>query len=366
MGILFGKKKRKNSQARSSRISLTRFIGPGLTGAAILATLVTVFSGQIDLSKLDVLRGTVGIDQPSTNADVQPIDLKQLGQKSPDRIRVATFNIQRFDDKKSAQRDVMEALAQVIAQFDVVAIQGVQSVEMTPIRVLIEILNASGGRYDATVSAPLGREAYKESYAFVWDESRVRLTQEAYVVQDPSERMPREPMVASFEARSGNPDGRRPFRFTLINVHTSPDLVADNAIENEMDVLDDVFVRVRQYDYQTTGEEDCILLGDLNVDANHLRELGQIPGVETIAPNLKTNTLRTENHDHILIDRDMTREFTGRYGLVDLQQYFGINEEQSLMISDHMPVWAEFSAYESPHPETAKSDNMAIQPQLVR
>jgi endonuclease/exonuclease/phosphatase family metal-dependent hydrolase len=254
----------------------------------------------------------------------------------------------------------------LVAQFDVVAIQEVQSAEMTPIRVLIDILRASGGRYNATVSERLGRDTYKESYAFVWDESRIRLTQEAYVVQDPSERMPREPMVASFEARSGTPDGRRPFRFTLINVHTSPSLVAENAIENEMDVLDDVFIRVREYDYQTSGEEDCILLGDLNVDANHLRELGEIPGIQTIAPNLKTNTRGTKTYDHILIDRNMTREFTGRYGVIDLQQHFGISEEQALMISDHQPLWAEFSAYESPMVNSAQSNSVTVEPQVIR
>jgi endonuclease/exonuclease/phosphatase family metal-dependent hydrolase len=367
MGILFGKKRRRTgSRSRSSRISLTRFIGPGITGAAIVGTLSAVITGQVDLSSLDILRGTVGIETESTTADVRPVDLKQLGQKSPDTIRVATFNIQRFGDKKSQQREVMESLAHLIAQFDVVAIQEVQSAEMTPIRVLVDILRASGGRYSATVSERLGRDTYKESYAFVWDETRVRMTQEAYVVQDPNERMPREPMVASFEARSGTPDGRHPFRFTLINVHTSPALVAESAIENELNVLDDVFVRVREYDYQTTGEEDCIMLGDLNVDANNLRELGQIPGVQTIAPNLKTNTRRTKTYDHILIDRNFTREFTGRYGLIDLQQYFGIDEEQALTISDHMPLWAEFSAYESPAPTTSQSNNFATEPQVIR
>jgi deoxyribonuclease-1-like protein len=373
MGILFGKKRSRSgsssgSSSGSTGISLTRFIGPGLTGAGIVATLMAIFTGRVNLSSLDILRGTEGIESDSTTVGVRPVDLNPIGQKSRETIRVATFNIQSFDESKAADQNIMGSLAQIVSQFDVVAIQEVRSKDMKPIYALIDMLRASGANYAAIGSQPLGNSTttHEESYAYLWDESRIRLTQDAYVLQDPGDRMPREPMVASFEARAGSADGRRPFRFTLINVHTSPDGVAESAIENEMDVLDDVFVRVREYDYQTNGEEDCILLGDLNVDTNQLRQLGQIPGVMTIAPKLKTNTGRTKTFDHILIDRNMTTEFTGSYGVIDFQQEFKVDEEHALRISDHLPLWAEFSAYESPPPPTAKSNNVATEPQVIR
>ena len=253
-------------------------------------------------------------------------------------------------------------LARVVSQFDVVAIQEVRGGDSTPIQLLIDLLRASGGRYAATVSEPIGRTSQTESYAYVWDESRVRMVpQSAYVVQDSADRMHREPMVASFETRVGSGDGRLPFRFTLINAHTSPSEVAASAIGNEMNVLDDVFVRVRQYDFETTGEEDCIMLGDLNVDTAGLRELGQIPGVESIAGDTKTNTRRSKTYDHILIDRQMTREYTGRFGVIDFQTDFGLTEEQAIMVSDHQPLWAEFSAYELPG-----FNSVASGPQVIR
>ncbi len=345
---------------------MARFIGPGLSGLGIIGALIGVLTGQIDLSTFDVLRGTNSVDDGPLATDVRPVNLKQFSQKPRDTIRIATFNVQRFGDKKSENRPVMDALAQIMVQFDVIAIQEIQSADMAPIRVLVDTINGSGGQYAATVSDRLGRDTYTESYAFVWDESRVRLTTAAYVVQDPSERMPREPMVGSFEARAGTADGRLPFRFTLINVHTTPDGVADSALENELDVLDDVFVRVREYDYGLTGEEDCILLGNLNVDAGHLRQLGMIPNIRSVAGNLKTNTRRTKTYDHILIDQNMTREFTGQFGVLDLQTFLGISEEQALMISDHMPLWAEFSAYEAPTGNYSQTNNVATEPQVVR
>ncbi len=190
----------------------------------------------------------------------------------------------------------------------------------------------------------------------MWDATRIQFIEgSAYLVQDQADRMHREPMVASFESRVGLADGRRPFRFTLINAHTSPTEVETSAIANEMNVLDDVFVRVRQYDYQTTGEEDCIMLGDLNVDTKGLRELGQIPNIVSIAGDSLTNTLRTETLDHILLDQTLTREYTGRFGLIDFQRDLGLSQEKALQISDHLPLWAEFSTYEMPRFEPVAS-----------
>jgi endonuclease/exonuclease/phosphatase family metal-dependent hydrolase len=285
---------------------------------------------------------------------VQPVNLEQLGPKSNETIRIATFNIQVFGEKKSLTRmvngvDVMGTLARIVASFDVVAIQEVRGGDAMAIRRLVDLINASGGNYTATLSAPIGRTSQTESYAYVWDRSRIMLTPDsAYVVQDGADRMHREPMVATFQTRAVSTDGRMPFSFTLINAHTDPDEVTAAATSNEISVLDDVFVRVRQYEYESSGEEDCILLGDLNVDRRGLGELLQIPHMLSIAADMPTNTRGTKTYDHIMIDRNMTREFTGRFGVFDLKNELGLTEEQALLLSDHMPVWAEFTAYEMP------------------
>lgn len=378
MGLLFGRKKRRSKRASdSSGFSLMRFFGPGISVGGIVAVAFMLFTGRIDLSALDVLRGTKdsteaeqGLAYQATNhplsnvqrPDIQPVNLQALGQKSDETIRIATFNIQIFGKKKSSDRNVMAIIARVVSQFDVVAIQEVRGGDATPIQLLIDLIRASGGRYAATVSEPIGRTSQTESYAYVWDAARIQLVpQSAYVVQDSSDRMHREPMVASFETRVGSGDGRKAFRFTLINAHTSPSEVAASAIDNEMNVLDDVFVRVRQYDFEMTGEDDCIMLGDLNVDTAGLRELGQIPGIESIGGDIRTNTRRTKTYDHILIDRNMTREYTGRFGVVDFQRDFGLTEEQAIMVSDHQPLWAEFSAFEMP-----SFNPIASGPQVIR
>jgi endonuclease/exonuclease/phosphatase family metal-dependent hydrolase len=358
MGLLTGRR-RQSSLKRLviGRLPLLRLLGPGTTLVGILALLFSLVTGRVDLRTLEQWIGSDRSEQPADSA-IQPVNLKNLGQKSADTIRIATFNIKVFGKDKSSNNEVMNAIAQIVAQFDVVAIQEVRGGDAVPIQRLVDKLNASGARYTATVSLPIGRTSQTESYAFVWDENRVQLVPRSdYLVMDTSDRMHREPMVASFQVRTGTSDGRVPFRFTLINAHTSPREVVASAIANEMDVLDDVFVSVRQFDHQQTGEEDFILLGDLNVDPGGLRELGQIPGIVSIAGDIKTNTLRTKTYDHILIDQQTTREFTGRFGVLDLQADFGLSEEQAIQISDHLPLWAEFSAYEMPGFQPVASSN---------
>lgn len=363
MGGVPGRNLAKGIQTTIVGSSLMRFLGPMLTGAGLLATLAMLLTGQIDLSQLDLLtRGGDAADTTAVSATIKPVNLQSLGQKSSETIRIATFNIQTFDKTKASDAEVMPILAQVISQFDVVAIQEVQGGDSEPIQALVDLLRASGAYYSATVSEPIGRMSQTESYAYIWDETRIQfVNQSAYLVQDQADRMHREPMVASFESRAGLADGRRPFRFTLINAHTSSSEVDASAIADEMNVLDDVFVRVRDYDYKMTGEEDCIMLGDLNVDTVGLRELGQIPNIISIAGDLKTNTLRTETFDHILIDRTMTREFTGRFGQIDFVLDLELSQEQALRVSDHLSLWAEFSAYEMPRFEA-----VANQPQGFR
>jgi endonuclease/exonuclease/phosphatase family metal-dependent hydrolase len=365
MGLIFGRSgRRSRSRGRRSvlnKLPMMRWVGPGTTLAGILATIVGLLTGKIDLSSLDTIAGRR--DEASVAA--APVSLEQLGQRSDETIRIATFNIQVFGEKKSTSRlvdgvDILGTLAKIVSRFDVVAIQEVRGGDAAPIERLINLVNRSGGNYTGIVSQPIGRTSQTECYAYVWDRSRIQMFPgSAYVVQDGADRMHREPMVASFQTRAVAVDGRMPFSFTLINAHTDPDEVSGSSPENEINVLDDVFVRVRAYEYQSSGEEDCILLGDLNVDKQGLGELLQIPSMISVAGDMVTNTRRTKTYDHLLIDYGMTREYTGRFGVLDLQDDLGLTEQQALRISDHMPVWAEFTAFEMPRYEATAARGAA-------
>ena len=359
MGKFFGRKRRSRPRSVSTNLPFVRFIGPVVSIAGFMAVLGLVVTGRVDFASFDLRQSNT--EQELSGVAIGPVSLAPLMEKSAESITIATFNVQGFGTAKSADKGVLSVIASVLSRFDVVAIQELEDGNASAVQLLVEQLESAGGQYAYTVSEPVGRKSKTCSYAYVWDKNRVQFVPgSAYVVQDSADRMRFEPMVASFEARVGTADGRRPFRFTLINVHTSSADVAPSAVANEMNVLDDVFVRVRQYDYESTGEEDCILLGDLNVDTAGLQELGQIPNIESIAGDTKTDTVRISTLDHLLIDRTMTREYTGRYGVVDLQREFGLSQEQALSISDHMPLWAEFSVHEVPRFDAVATGSGAV------
>lgn len=358
MVFSIGRKQRPGSSV-TSKLPFAKFLGPIACLGAVTAGGILAISGRLELSSLAMFRGSIELSSSAdSTTNITPVKLN-LGQKSLTNIRIATFSIQDFGKQKAADINVMRVLTNIISQFDVVAVQEIQGGDPVPIEALVNSLRNSGACYNATVSQPIGQGSQAESYAFLWDDTRIQLVPDsAYVVQDTADRMDHEPMVASFETRVGTADGRRPFRFTLINAHASPTKAA--AVGNEMDVLDDVYVRVRQYDYETNGEKDCILLGNLNVDAAGLNELGQIPGVQSIAGETKTNTFSNARQDHIIIDARMTREYSGRSGVLSMVDQFGLTEEQALQVSDHQPLWGEFSIYEVPNFDSLGSQSQGV------
>src|SRR3972149_2982353 len=127
----------------------------------------------------------------------------------------------------------------------------------------------------------LGPSKSKEQYAFIYDTTAVEVNRQSiYTVNDPQDLLHREPLVALFRVRG--PASDQAFTFVLANVHTDPD-----EVDEEVDTLADVYHAVRQ---SSGGEDDVIILGDLNVDDRHLGRAGQIPGVRPIVTRVFTNT----------------------------------------------------------------------------
>ena len=94
------------------------------------------------------------------------------------------------------------------------------------------------------------------------------------------------------------------------------------------------------------GEDDIILLGDLESDDQHLGQLGKLFGVAALVSGIPTTTRGANLLDNILLDRRATCEFTGRVEVVDMMREFELTMPGAQEVSDHLPVWAEFSVFE--------------------
>lgn len=255
-----------------------------------------------------------------------------------EHIRIASFHVRAFGAKKTDKPPVIEVLVETVRRFDIVAIQGIRGDNRRLVAALVDRVNDNGRRYDFLIGAPAGRTQAKEQAAFLFDSTTVQVDRLAcYTVVDPQGLFERPPLVGSFRVRQVAPE--RAFTFTLINVHTNP-----NDVGTELDALAAVYRQVRR---ARRGEDDIILLGDLNANERQLAGLGRIPGIRCAISRASTHTPGTRQYDNILFSSPATTEFTGRAGLFDVMREFNLTTQQTLEISDHLPVWAEFSAHET-------------------
>jgi endonuclease/exonuclease/phosphatase family metal-dependent hydrolase len=261
--------------------------------------------------------------------------------KVGETIRVASFNIQVFGTDKLSDPRVVAILARIIRQFDVVAVQEIRSQEQDLMARFVEIVNSEGRSYNYVIGPRLGNSDSKEQYAFIFDQATVEIEpSQLYTLTDPDNLLHREPLVGWFRARGPAPS--QAFTFSLVNIHTDPDVAAE-----ELDLMDDVLFTVRD---DGREEDDVILLGDFNADDQHLGELAAISGIQAAIVGAPTNTRKTKQYDNLVFHTTATKEYTGRSGVFDFMREYNLTLDDALLVSDHLPVWAEFTVFEGGQP----------------
>ncbi len=289
--------------------------------------------GGIESVKLVPLAGR-GVESADDSADVPPAPARAT-------IRIATFDVDGLDETKLANHTVSDTLVRVLPHFDVIALQGIRSKSRGLLVHLVEQVNATGRSYDFATDAAALRDGPAQYNAVLFDRASVELDRSTvHFVGDPTGSFRYKPLVAAFRVRG--PIAAEAFTFTLIDVQTDPKRVAA-----EVDLLAAVFRAVRD---DGRNEDDIILLGDLEVDHRHLGQLGRVPNLTAAVTAAPTTTRGTRVADNILFDRRATVEFTGRSGVYDLMRECDLSLQTALTVSEHLPVWAEFSVYEGGQP----------------
>jgi endonuclease/exonuclease/phosphatase family metal-dependent hydrolase len=258
--------------------------------------------------------------------------------KPNDAVLIASFNIQVFGEAKLAKPQVVDVLTRVVRHFDVVAVQEVRAKSDSVVPTFVAAINADGSRYQYVVGPRLGRTSSKEQYTFIYDSTRIEIDPSSVAtLPNPGDKLHRPPLRARFRVRANPPEAG--FSFWLVDIHTDPD-----EVPQEVDALADAFVSMRSV---IPDEDDVILLGDLNAGPPQFGRIKQIPGIGWAVSGATTNTRRSKTYDNLIFDRTATTEYTGRWGVLDLQQTFGLPLDKALEVSDHNPVWAAFSPWET-------------------
>jgi len=263
-------------------------------------------------------------------------------------LRIATFQLGRLDERKLANRNAADVLTRFFARFDLVAVQGVRGRNRGELVRLVDRINAATGRSYNFATCPTQRRDALEHYsAFIFDQARVDVDlRTVRFVEDPLDRFRIKPLVGSFRVRG--PDPAEAFTFTLINVEVDGDRA-----EQELNLLADAFRAVL---HDGRGEDDVILLGELKSDDQNLGGLNGLLGVSPLLSkryDAFTTIRGAQLLDNILLDRRATTEFTGIVEVMDLIREFELTMNSALEVSEHLPVWAEFSVYEGGQPGIA-------------
>lgn len=281
---------------------------------------------------------------PQATTANMPVTIGGSAPQSQDglTIRIASFNIQVFGDKKLSDSRVAYTLAKVVQQFDLVAIQEIRTQSDRHMEDFVRLINSAGAQYDYVVGPRLGNSKSTEQYAYVFNTAKIMIDRASvYTVGDPDNLLHREPLVASFSTKV---DSSVAFTFTLVNVHTDPDALV---LTQELEALAEVYRVVRR---AGGNEDDVIMLGDFNADDQKMGQtrLGLIPDLKPLVrgSGVFSNTRQNALYDNLLIHAPSTTEYMGRSGVWNYAQPLNLGLAQAEMVSDHFPVYAEFSAYE--------------------
>jgi len=180
-------------------------------------------------------------------------------------------------------------------------------------------------------------EMGEPQFAILFNANTLDLDQSQwYSVNDPDNLLAREPLVGWFRTRNVPDD--EAFTFTLANIQLDnhrPDL--------ELAYVGELFRAIRN---DGRGEDDVIIVGNFNAGDRGLSPLRKKAGLNWVVFDMPTSTDKAHQFDNLVFSPTATVEFTGQGGVLDFLAAYNLRYDQANAISDHMPIWAEFSAIE--------------------
>ncbi len=304
-------------------------------------------------------------DVERLRAELQPIPAKQVDRN----LLIATWNLREFGQlsevwdqppRQKPYRDLhaIRCIGEIIARFDVVAIQEVQQ-DISALQALMRWLGSNWGLIMTDVTR--GAKAGSERLAFVFDTRRVQpsglagelvLSVEQLSGKEPgalTEQFARTPYAVAFRSHG--------LTFILTTVH----IVWGHGAKTRTPEIAGIAKWLKEWSKSIdVSGHDLFVLGDFNIDrkddANYKAlietglatppELDEVARVVSAEPGKKLAL-----YDQIAWFPDKLKlRYTGRAGgiafkgkiLTEIDPF-----EATFRISDHYPLWAEFAVSET-------------------
>ncbi len=252
-------------------------------------------------------------------------------------LRVATFNLRSRHSARAEQPHEMDILVRIACRFGVLAIQGLPADREDLLPRWVEAINRTGADFDFAVGPRVGPADQPEHFAFLFNRRVVQLDRaELYTVEDCDDLLTWDPLVAWF--RAVGPSAEEAFTFTCISAG-----VAASRAEAERDILHELLRAVQE---DGRGEDDVILAGDLRFGPGALGALDRVPHITYAVHQGPTSTTGEAAWDNLAFQKAATVEFNGHCGVVDFLREYNLTLQEAVEVSEHLPVWTEFSIFE--------------------
>ena len=315
-------------------------LGLGFGIASICVALMVVFAPFSPVTDI-VEKVSDCSDNPSSFlSDGELSTDNQSGIRDGDclhDLEIASWNVKRFGPSGAEDEARVAEMAGKISNYDIVAVQEIKDIQQTAPYILQDGIDEIS-EYGMVLSNRTGAfcenkssSQISEQYAFYYDVKTIKSLDSGNHYPNNDCEYTREPFAARFVSVEFN------HTFVLITLHIDPDDVL-----NETDALVNVFEWAK---FQYPGEDDFILLGDLNADCSYARssELDQLAirngDYQWIIPDgTNTNTAESSScaYDRMIIGDGGSDEYLGSF-----------STDCELEASDHCIISARFSAHES-------------------
>jgi endonuclease/exonuclease/phosphatase family metal-dependent hydrolase len=224
-------------------------------------------------------------------------------------------------------------MASIIQNFDIIAIQevvagygGAQAVAS-----LTDALNKKGNSWDYVISDPTSSSAYKtERYAFIWKKNKIKKIGRAWLETKYNQEIDREPFFCTFE------NNRK--QFTLVNFHA---ITKNRQPETEIK-----YFKFLPPEYPNLN---LIFVGDFNCPQSHsvfnpLKKMGFKPAFTNQKTSLKKKVIDGDylasEFDNIFYNTSLIS--VNKSDVMPFYKQF-TELEKARTISDHIPIWIEFT-----------------------
>jgi len=247
------------------------------------------------------------------------------------QTKVLSWNLENFGKSKSALE--LNYIVKKVSTYDIIAIQevvagygGAQSIAK-----LAQLLNEKGSKWEYTISNRTTSSSYKtERYAFIWKTAKAKLKNEPWLEKKYTLEIDREPYFATFEINKKT--------ITLVNFHA---ITKKKQPETEIK-----YFKFLPDEYPNLN---LVFLGDFNCPETHsvfnpLKKMGYFPILKnqktTLKQKCKNNICLSSEFDNIFYKTSNLKVINS--GVIHFYEDFESLQE-ARKISDHIPIWFEFS-----------------------